>query len=296
MLSYAEGGDPSGPAVLMLPGPTDSWRSYQPILGLLPPDVRVIAVSQRGMVSPASPLRDTASRTLPPTWYRCSTPSTSSGLFWRAIRAHARRPESRSRSSRSSRRALLEASPTTLRDDARLLRFVESVVSELDDPISPEFARSFVVDTSSANVTPDLVDVLVEEHPRGPGARMEADVRRPPRVRRPDRAPTHRCVDAPGLGRCRRTGLPSDAGPTRRRDPRCRVPRLPRRRAHSPLGRPGALQQRPPDIRPPGSAQALALVIRLARSDPPRVTLPSAGAGRTSPRCGLARDSTAALP
>ncbi len=58
---------------------------------------------------------------------------------------------------------LLEASPTTLRDDAQLLRFVESVVSELDDPISPDFARSFVVDTSSENVAPDLVDLLVEE-------------------------------------------------------------------------------------------------------------------------------------
>ena len=36
MLSYSEGGDPSCPAVLMLPGPTDSSRSDQPILGLLP--------------------------------------------------------------------------------------------------------------------------------------------------------------------------------------------------------------------------------------------------------------------
>src|SRR5437899_2257827 len=33
-LSYADQGDPSGPAVLMLPGPTDSWRSYQPVLDL----------------------------------------------------------------------------------------------------------------------------------------------------------------------------------------------------------------------------------------------------------------------
>src|SRR4249919_2602297 len=47
-LSYADQGDPSGPAVLMLPGPTDSWRSYQPILDLLPHDVHAIAVSQRG--------------------------------------------------------------------------------------------------------------------------------------------------------------------------------------------------------------------------------------------------------
>jgi len=58
---------------------------------------------------------------------------------------------------------LLEASPTTLRDDAQLLRFVESVVSELDDPISPDFARSFVVNRSSENVAPDLADLLVEE-------------------------------------------------------------------------------------------------------------------------------------
>ena len=56
---------------------------------------------------------------------------------------------------------ILEASPTTLRDDARLLRFVESVVSNLDDPISPSFARSFVADTSSENIAPQVVDVLV---------------------------------------------------------------------------------------------------------------------------------------
>jgi non-heme chloroperoxidase len=58
---------------------------------------------------------------------------------------------------------ILEASPTTLRDDAQLLGFVESVVAELNDPISADFARSFVAGTSSENVAPDVVDVLVEE-------------------------------------------------------------------------------------------------------------------------------------
>ncbi len=51
----------------------------------------------------------------------------------------------------------------TLRENAQLLRFVRSVVSELDDPISPEFARFFVADTSSPRVSADLVDLLVEE-------------------------------------------------------------------------------------------------------------------------------------
>jgi non-heme chloroperoxidase len=59
---------------------------------------------------------------------------------------------------------VLEASPVTLRENAQLLRFVRSVVSgQLDDPISPDFARSFVVDTSSQRVSADLNDLLVEE-------------------------------------------------------------------------------------------------------------------------------------
>jgi hypothetical protein len=37
------------------------------------------------------------------------------------------------------------------------------VVFNLDDPISPYFARSFVVDTSSENVARDTVDLLAEE-------------------------------------------------------------------------------------------------------------------------------------
>jgi non-heme chloroperoxidase len=57
---------------------------------------------------------------------------------------------------------ILEASPTTLRHDVQLLRFVESVVSRLEDPISPDFARSLVV-TSSENVAPELLDLLVED-------------------------------------------------------------------------------------------------------------------------------------
>ena len=44
-----------------------------------------------------------------------------------------------------------------------MLHFIEAVVTELDDPISPEFARTFVVDTSSENIAPGLVDVLVED-------------------------------------------------------------------------------------------------------------------------------------
>src|SRR5262249_6615090 len=48
ILSCAPQGEASGPAVLLLPGPTDSWRSYQPVLDLLPDEIHAISVSQRG--------------------------------------------------------------------------------------------------------------------------------------------------------------------------------------------------------------------------------------------------------
>jgi pimeloyl-ACP methyl ester carboxylesterase len=47
-VSYASIGRHAGPALVMLPGPTDSWRSYAPVLEELPSSMRSIAVSQRG--------------------------------------------------------------------------------------------------------------------------------------------------------------------------------------------------------------------------------------------------------
>jgi pimeloyl-ACP methyl ester carboxylesterase len=58
---------------------------------------------------------------------------------------------------------ILEASPTTLRNDAGFEHFVESVVSGLEDPIDADFARSFVVGTSSDTLSADMVDRLVDE-------------------------------------------------------------------------------------------------------------------------------------
>jgi pimeloyl-ACP methyl ester carboxylesterase len=148
----------------MLPGPTDSWRSYQPVLGLLPDSVRTIAASQRGHGESDKPeagyrVEDFAADVVPlldAVNVERAVLVGHSGSCLVARRAALDHP---------SRVAglILEASPTTLRGDARLLRFVESIVSELEDPISPDFARSLVVDTSSENVAPELVDLLVDD-------------------------------------------------------------------------------------------------------------------------------------
>src|SRR5215471_19674142 len=47
-LSSAQQGDAVDPALVLLPGPTDSWRSYQPILDRLPGETYAVSVSQRG--------------------------------------------------------------------------------------------------------------------------------------------------------------------------------------------------------------------------------------------------------
>lgn len=58
---------------------------------------------------------------------------------------------------------VLESSPTTLHGDEGLETFIESTLAGLADPIDPVFARSIVVDTSSDEVGPEMVDLLASE-------------------------------------------------------------------------------------------------------------------------------------
>jgi len=163
-LSYSERGDASGPAVLLLPGPTDSWRSYQPVLDLLPQEIRAISASQRGHGESDKPdtgygVEDFAADVVPlldALGIERAVLTGHSGSCLVARRVALDHPD-------RVAGLILEASPTTLRDDAQLLGFIGSVISKLDDPISPDFARSFVAGTSSENVAPDVVDMLVEE-------------------------------------------------------------------------------------------------------------------------------------
>lgn len=47
-ISYTERGPRTGRALVFVPGYSDSWRSYLPVLASLPDNVRAVAVSQRG--------------------------------------------------------------------------------------------------------------------------------------------------------------------------------------------------------------------------------------------------------
>jgi non-heme chloroperoxidase len=162
-LSSAVTGDPSGPALVLLPGPTDSWRSYEPVLRYLPASICAIAVSQRGH----------GDSDKPPTGYRVEDFAADVELLLDALGIEGAILAGHSGSCLAARRValdhpervsglVLEASPSTLRRHARLTELVESLAN-LQDAVDATFARSFVADTSSEQLAPELVDELVIE-------------------------------------------------------------------------------------------------------------------------------------
>ena len=161
-LSYATQGDASGPVLVLLPGPTDSWRSYEPVLARLPPSVRAIAVSQRGHGDSDKPgagyrVEDLADDVVP---FLDGLGVTRAVLIGHSGSCLVARRVAIDHPDRVAG-LVLEASPTTLRGDAGLENFLDSIVSSLTDPIDPAFARSFVADTSTDELAPDTLDQLV---------------------------------------------------------------------------------------------------------------------------------------
>jgi pimeloyl-ACP methyl ester carboxylesterase len=163
-LSYVRQGDGVGPPVLLLPGPTDSWRSYQPVLEYLPRETHVISVSQRGHGESDKPdsgygIQDFAADAimlLDALGIARAVLAGHSGSCLVARKVALDQPD-------RVAGLFLEASPTTLRDDPVLVGSLESVIAELKDPITPGFARSFLTETSSAAIPPVMIDLLVEE-------------------------------------------------------------------------------------------------------------------------------------
>ena len=150
--------------MLLLPGPTDSWRSYEPILEHLPREIDAIAVSQRGHGESDKPdsgyaIRDFAGDVillLDALGIARAVLAGHSGSCLVARRAALDQPD-------RVAGLLLESSPTTLRDDPQLVGLLGSLMSGLEDPITPEFARSLVTQTSSPDLRPELVELLVAE-------------------------------------------------------------------------------------------------------------------------------------
>lgn len=163
-LSVARQGEADEPAVVLLPGPTDSWRSYEPVLDSLPRETYAVAVSQRGHGDSDKPdsgygVEDFAAdvvQLLDALGIGRAVLAGHSGSCLTARKVALDQPH-------RVAGLILESSPTTMRDDPNLAHSLESVISQVEDPITPDFARSFLTQTSTAGIRPDLIDLLVTD-------------------------------------------------------------------------------------------------------------------------------------
>jgi pimeloyl-ACP methyl ester carboxylesterase len=157
-LSYVDQGHHDAPAIVLLHGVTDSWRSFELVLSRLPAFVRAVAVSQRGHGDSDKPqggyrIRDFASDVaefldrldlaravvvghsshgLVAQRFAIDHPSLTAGI-------------------------VLESSFTTLQGNNDAEKFV-SMISALRDPIDPEFVHAFQQATFVKPVPRSFID------------------------------------------------------------------------------------------------------------------------------------------
>jgi pimeloyl-ACP methyl ester carboxylesterase len=163
MLSYVDQGDRAAPALVLLPGLTDSWRSYELVLPHLPESVRAIAVSQRGH----------GDSDKPESGYRTQDFASDLLEFLDTLGLQDAVVAGHSSASLVVRRfaidnpgratgLVLEGSPFTLRGNRDMEAFVGSTLSSLRDPLDPDFVRGFAEGTTG-QVSRSFMDAMVRE-------------------------------------------------------------------------------------------------------------------------------------
>jgi pimeloyl-ACP methyl ester carboxylesterase len=163
-LSFRSQGETGAPAVVFLPGPTDSWRSYRGVLDATPSDLHAVAMSLRGHGDSDKPtagftIEDLSSDVVPFLDALGLDRATLVGHSGSCLIARRIAVQAPGRVSG----LVLESSPSSLRNDPTLREFVDTVVSELDEFLSDDDARAFITNTATDGLPDDLVDTLVEE-------------------------------------------------------------------------------------------------------------------------------------
>lgn len=162
-LPYVEQGDPSGVPVILLHGPTDSWRAFELLLPHLPPSVRAFAVTQRG--------HGDADR--PEGGYRPEDFAADVAAFMDALALEAAVVVGHSGAGFWAQRFALDhpsralglvliATPYSLRGKPGFLELLQSV-SQLTDPVDPDFVREFAGSTVTQPVPSSFLETAIAE-------------------------------------------------------------------------------------------------------------------------------------
>lgn len=162
-LPCVEQGDGDGLPVVMLHGVTDSWRSYLPVLPLLPPSLRAIAVTQRGHRG--------ADR--PASGYRLDDLATDAlgvldalGLESAVLVGHSMGASVAQRVAAAHpervRGLLLMGAFHSLGRIPAVHELWEAVMG-LGDPVDPDFVRGFQSSTAARPIAAEFLDAVVAD-------------------------------------------------------------------------------------------------------------------------------------
>jgi pimeloyl-ACP methyl ester carboxylesterase len=168
-LSYVDQGSRSAPAVVLLHGLVDSWRSFERVLPHLPASVRAIVPSQRGHGDSERPA----------TGYRTRDFASDVALLLDALGVTSAVVHGLSSSSLVAQRfaidnpgrtagIVLEGSFATLRGNQAVTSAVASSISTLRDPIDPDVVRGFQAGILARPVPQAFLDTLVGENLKVP--------------------------------------------------------------------------------------------------------------------------------
>jgi non-heme chloroperoxidase len=163
-LEYVEQGDPSGLPIIFLHGVTDSWRSFEGLLSHLPSWMRAFALSQRGH----------GESTRPEAGYRFVDFSEDLQQFLDAFDIPAALMVGDSMGSYVAQRFAMDHADRTLglvllgsfaklRGNPGVQELWDSVVSNLADPVDPNFALEFQKSTLARPIAPASLDTFVRE-------------------------------------------------------------------------------------------------------------------------------------
>lgn len=163
-IPYVEQGNEDGVPLILLHGYTDSWRSFEPILPLLPRSIHAFVPTQRG--------HGDADR--PEAGYAPEDFASDMAAFMDKVGIEAAVLAGHSMGGSIAQRfavdhpdrtlgLVLMASFATLQGNAGMEEFWASSVSKLVDPIAYDFVREFQVSTAARSVPAAFLDAVVQE-------------------------------------------------------------------------------------------------------------------------------------
>lgn len=168
-LAYVERGSPGGVPVILLHGVTDSRRSFDPVLPLLPTSMRAIALSQRGHGDSSRPAHG----------YRYRDFSEDLRAFLDALEIRSAVIVGHSMGSLVAQRfavdypdrvsglVLMGAFATMYREPA-MTEFYTSQIAPLRDPIDRGYITEWQLSTTATPIAAELLDVVVNETTKVP--------------------------------------------------------------------------------------------------------------------------------